>query len=88
MNKDIVDAAPAISDTVTITINGKELTLTNIPRLKWADIANLAGIPTGPRGKWTNNSTVTVKAPGEDARPHYHGFSLIVVDGMEISAKA
>ena len=74
-----------------ITVNGKEYTdgpnqpLENKPRLKWSDIGRLAGIP---HGKFTNNSTVRINVPGEEKpREHKHGFSLILIDGMAITAR-
>jgi hypothetical protein len=81
-----------------ITVNGKEFTdgfnadgtpkaLQGRPRLKWSDIGRMAGIPMGQTGKWTNNGTVSVTVPGEDKpRQHKYGYSLIVVDGMAITA--
>ena len=83
-----------------ITVNGKEFTdgfnldltpkaLQGKPRLKWSDIGRMAGIPMGPNGKWSNNGTVRVTVPGEDkARVHKYGYSLVLVDGMAITARA
>jgi hypothetical protein len=84
---------------MTITVNGKSFSdgfnpdgspkaLQGKPRLKWSDIGRLAGIPMGPRGKWTNNGTVRVTAPGEEKpRVHKYGYSLVLVDGMSITAR-
>jgi hypothetical protein len=72
-----------------ITINGKEITdgdgqpLDGKTRLKWSEIGRLAGIP-----RVTNAMDVTVQLPDEKApKQHLHGFSLVLVDGMAITAR-
>jgi hypothetical protein len=86
---DIIETPPepaiAAVPNMTITVNGKEFALENTPRLRWSDIGRMAGVPMG---RWTNTSSVTVTVPGSAARQHLHGFSLIVVDGMSITAQA
>jgi hypothetical protein len=80
-----------------ITVNGNEVTdgfnadgspkpLENKPRLRWIEIGMLAGIQ--PQCI-TNNMEVTYTLP-PDPRPkqHRHGHILIVVDGMQITARA
>jgi hypothetical protein len=82
-----------------ITVNGKEFTdgfnpdgspkaLQGKARLRWSDIGRMAGVAMSFKTKWTNNATVRVTLPGETSpRPHKYGYSLILVDGMSITAR-
>jgi len=82
-----------------ITVNGKEFTdglnpdgspkpLEGRPRLRWRDIGRLAGESMDRNTKWTSNATVRVVVPGVDKpREYKHGYSLILVDGMAITAR-
>ena len=79
-----------------ITVNGQEYTdgftpdgqpkaLENKPRLRWSDIGRLAGLR---RDQITSKMDITVTLPGEKPKAHVHGWILIVVDGMQITARA
>ncbi len=66
---------------MNIVVNGKPVAIDQ-PRLRWIDIGTLAQIRPV-----TNTMKVTYKLPDADAaKVHKHGYSLIVVEGMEITA--
>jgi hypothetical protein len=78
-----------------ITVNGKDFTdglnpdstlkpLEGKARLRWSELGRLGGLAPG---RITSNMQISVTLPGEKPKPHVHGWSLIIVDGMIITVQ-